>query len=303
MIDFISPEKYFNAKHIWMTCFGDNDEYTDFIFSRLITPDKVLAFSNPDGQVVGMLCLQPFTLQTLSGTADVVYIFGVATLPQWRGKGIASQLLRETQNRMSASDVVAAVLVPAGEKMFPFYEKHGFQTAFSVQKKTYTVDDLPRNPKTCVLKPAILESLIDIRNRHFGDRTLFVSWNTDYLKYIGQETRALDGDVFTVNCEDASGYVVCYPYKDLLIIKELTLPAKYVADVVAALHIRFGKEGYRLHLPDGTLENFPECNASFAMLKWYDSAAEKQLCNEKGEASYIAHVLDGPTLGVALKSI
>ena len=303
MIDYISQDKYSAAKRIWMVCFGDNNDYTDFIFSRLISPSKVLAYTDSDGQISAMLCLQPFTMVSPAGNADAVYIFGVATLPQWRKQGIASQLLRETQKRMLDSGVAVAALVPAGEKMFPFYEKQGFETTFFVQKKLYTTKDLPTNPRPCELKLIALDEMLDMRNHYYGGRTFFARWSYEYVKYIGLETQALGGEILAINCENASGYVVCYPYKDSLIIKELTVSGNIVGDVVAALHTRFGKAGSRLHLPADTFDAGSQSNVPFAMLKWYDPAVKDRLSGGKGGSPYIAHVLDGPTLGVSLKII
>ena len=306
MQGFATDETYPLVQQIWRDCFGDNEEYTSFLFKRLLDPDHVLIWSDNEEKPVAILCFHPCELQTPSEKHDAVYVFGVATLPSRRNQGISTALLRELQKLALDRGIAASVLVPAGEKLFRFYANQGYETAFSVQKRIYTKEEVSDPPKkSCRLSPLTWDSWIAMRNRHYHNRSLFLRWNRHYLEYIESETRALGGGVFEIfhddETEETSGFVVCYPYREKLIVKELAADAIHVDGVLAALHEMFDRQEYHLHLPCDMPPIRPEQGAPFAMIKWYDPNRKKTATMQSGfEAPYIAHVLDGPTLGAPL---
>ena len=303
MIDYAGRELFSSVQRIWRTCFGDNSDYTGFLFDRLLGPEDVLAYFPEPEKPAAMLCLQPFTLATPHGNADAAYIFGVATLPEWRGKGLSTALLEEAGRRLAAKGTALSALVPAGEKMFDFYAKRGYETAFSVKKAVYRAEQVSAREKTCSLTPTPFSRLAEMRDAFFAGRTLFVRWGTHYLDYIDAETRALGGDVLSISCENHEGYVVCYPYRQSLIVKEWAVPEEMFAATFAALHARYRREEYRFHLPADSTVSQAGQPIPFAMTRWYDRARQAALLDDTGGAAYMAHVLDGPTLGVPLRQI
>ena len=74
------------------------------------------------GRVVSMAHLLPF--RTAEGKR-VNYLYGVATDPEWRGRGFASELILRALRR-AESENRAVVLIPSGEDVKPFYEALGF---------------------------------------------------------------------------------------------------------------------------------------------------------------------------------
>lgn len=307
MIEFATVENYPLVQEIWRDCFGDNKEFTDFIFSRLIRPDHVLTWNSDEGKPVAMLCFQPCELRTCQKNHDAVYVFGVATLPEWRKRGISTALLQELQNQAFRRKIAASVLVPAGEDLFRFYGNQGYKTAFYAQKLIYTEKEIPIQTRNCSLSPLSLDQWVAMRDCHYRESSLFLRWSRDYLEYIVSETQALGGDLFEIKCEDRQGFVVCYPYKEKLIVKELALDAACIGDVIASLHEKFVRQEYHIHLPsDMELRKLPHPGqvTPFAMVKWHDPEQEKAVTakeiSSNGSNPYIAHVLDGPTLGAAL---
>ena len=66
----------------------------------------LLPFRTPDGQRID-------------------YLYGVATKPEWRGQGFASELILRALRR-AESESRAVVLIPSGEDVKPFYKALGF---------------------------------------------------------------------------------------------------------------------------------------------------------------------------------
>jgi ribosomal protein S18 acetylase RimI-like enzyme len=69
-----------------------------------------------------MVHLLPF--RSAEGDA-LYYIYGVATDPEWRGRGFATELMLRALRR-AESEGRAVVLIPSGEDVKPLYESLGF---------------------------------------------------------------------------------------------------------------------------------------------------------------------------------
>lgn len=305
MIEYATFDDIPAAKQIWMTCFGDNRQYTDFLFNRLVRPENVL-LRHLDGEgPVAMLCMQPFTLATPGGNAEGVYVFGVATLPERRGRGFSTELLDDVGRRCREKGIALSALVPAGEKMFEFYRRRGYETAFSVQRAALQAETLLKRNHSCSFRAVDAAIFAEIRNEFYRDRKTFVRWPMEYLAYIDAETRALGGEILAVDLGETEGAVVSYPYKGDVIVKEAAVPDDRLDEVLAGLADRYRtKTGddaeYRLHLASDVPTSFDSTVTDFAMACWFDPEKRTELASENGRASYMAHVLDGPTLGAEL---
>lgn len=304
MIEFASNDNFEQARQIWVDVFGDTEQYARFLFDRLLKPENVLFRFDDDGNPAAMLCHYPFSLVSAdrkTRKTKGAYIFGVATLPERRSRGFSTELLAEAERRLFAQGTAATVLVPAGQKLFDFYRKRGYETAFSVRRATWTEADLPNENPACMLRPAKLDSLRKFREEFYSDRELFVDWNESYLRYIDDEARALGGGTFCFDVDSRPGYVVCYPYKNAVIVKELAAEDSSIGKILTALHARYGASEYRLHLP---ADAAPKTLEPFAMAKWLDpESVSSEPVLKGGKAAYIAHVLDGPTLGAVLSDV
>ena len=54
-------------------------------------------------------------------------IYGVATDPDYRGRGLASGLMREAMRRIAEEGADAAILIPSQESLKDFYAPFGFE--------------------------------------------------------------------------------------------------------------------------------------------------------------------------------
>lgn len=291
MIGFADKNMIPALKNIWMTCFGDPLAYTDFLFDRLLRLNWVLVAKDAHKTPVSMLCMQPFTLVTSKGQLRGAYIFGVATHPEARGKGHSSALLEASERHLAREGIALSALVPAGERLFDFYAKRGYSTAFSIVKATYLAAQIPPGQHTCVLLPGNLDQLEELRNQTYGQRAMFVRWERQYLAFIDAECRLLGGEIVRIACLDAVGYAVCYRNGNVVTIKELAMPAERMPDVLAALHARYQAAAYHVYLPANQAENGYKV-LPFAMIQWYDNNMKTSLGSIPADATWIAHVLD-----------
>lgn len=109
----------------WRQAFGDGPAFTDFVFDRFA--GLAHTFAAKDGEeLIASICAVPVTM----GKYDGIYLYGVNTRPDARGKGVMDGLLRHLHETEKENGAEFAVLVPAGEKLFAYYEKYGYKTVF-----------------------------------------------------------------------------------------------------------------------------------------------------------------------------
>lgn len=294
MIRIASPSMQDELKSIWSECFGDPPAYIDFVFDRIIKPADTLVHIGGDGTVDAMLCMRSASL-CAPGVPDVkcAYIFGVATALRAQGKGFSTALLEEAHLTLSGDGFAASALVPAGERLFEFYGKRGYENCFSLKKAGVSAADMPKAPLNCVLTPWSLERMEEYRDAAFGDCLPYLKWGAEHLKAISAEARLSGGLVLRYACAGESGYAVCYRYGNAVKISEVThVGGPVLESVLAAVHSRFRAARYIVYLRADADENFSAHVLPFGMLRWYDKKTREQMLAAGGGPGYISHVLD-----------
>lgn len=120
---------------IWQTCFGDDEEYISDYLENRMTEDNMLAIYE-DGQMVSMASFLPALCRNENGDVPVRYVYAVATLPEYRNRGYAAEILSFAKEKYEE----VLVLSPAGEELTAYYEKLGFQRSISRCQITNAVD-------------------------------------------------------------------------------------------------------------------------------------------------------------------
>ena len=107
---------------MWQEIFGDDVAEIDSFFVR---HDDALPFIHKEnGEVVSMLFVVPLQMWN----KRVAYIYAVATKPEFRGRGIASSLLKEAMQQICIGekyDIIA--LIPSSAESKRLYERLGFE--------------------------------------------------------------------------------------------------------------------------------------------------------------------------------
>ncbi len=110
------------CKELWMTAFGDDEEFVDSFLVRHYSRRRMRSISL-DGRLAAMLHLLPFE----TGAGRATYIYGVATDPAFRGRGLASQLLGEALREIDARGEAAFLIpTPGNGRLRDFYARFGF---------------------------------------------------------------------------------------------------------------------------------------------------------------------------------
>lgn len=110
------------CKTLWKACFGDEESFIDTFLVRHYRRSRMLT-AQCEGQTAAMLHLVPFDTEL----GRTTYIYGVATSPHFRHRGLADQLMHEAMRIITERGDDAAFLIPSGEWLHAFYARYGFQ--------------------------------------------------------------------------------------------------------------------------------------------------------------------------------
>lgn len=158
MIRLAQSRDHQQLKSMWTRVFGDDSEAVEAYFSMRHRDDNMLVWSE-SGVIGGMLSMLPLTLMTGKEAYPARYIYAVATEPEQRGRGIATALLERAGELITALGEAAAVLAPASDSLFGYYEKRGYHTAFSLNISDFEGSALPACPVTARLPVAQPENI------------------------------------------------------------------------------------------------------------------------------------------------
>lgn len=111
------------TKELWHKCFNDSNVFLDYYYNERTAPENILC-SVEGGRVTCMLHMIPRSVIKQGKRISVTLIAGVATDPEFRGRGIAHALLNEAE---SVSNADALILKPANDGLFKFYGSIGYR--------------------------------------------------------------------------------------------------------------------------------------------------------------------------------
>lgn len=236
MIRFANENDLNDIKSLWKECFGDSEEYIQFFFSNHNVEKETLIYTI-ESKVVGMLNLLPATIKMADGYKPIRYVYAVGTLKNYRGRGIARDLLNYANQELSKIGVTT-VLVPASQTLFDYYKKQGYQTIFYMSEKQQDLSENSSLVSASSIKDVAIDAEIRIetitpneykqlRDEHF--ETLgYVSWGIESIEYAIKENKLLGGETKKVLINAKPYIVMYYVDEDSVIIKESTIPELYV---------------------------------------------------------------------------
>ena len=120
-------------KRLWKLAFGDSDTMTDNFFSTAYAPDRC-RFLQEGNTVVA-------ALYWLDGELDgwkYAYIYGVATHPEYRGKGLCRKLMTLTHRDLQNLGYAGVLLMPADAGLRTMYAGFGYRECTRISEFSCT---------------------------------------------------------------------------------------------------------------------------------------------------------------------
>ena len=219
---------------LWQTCFGDTEPFMACYESRMFRPERV-ELALLDGAVAAMLTVLPASLWTAGGgVIPCGCVYGVATLPAHRGRGLATKLLDLALRRRLGHGTDCLAVVPDTPDLFGYYGRTmGAETAFYVRELRLTAAELggavPLSPA-----PGSAEAYLAERRSCLKGRTC-LDWDREAVAFQGDICRQEGGDLFLF--PDAPGCCAAVQ-KDTdgtLLVSELLAPENCLAGCLAGI--------------------------------------------------------------------
>lgn len=107
---------------IWQDVFGDDADYVNRYLENYDAECNRIVVYGREGNVAAFLHYHRFD----AGKFTASYIFGVVTVPHYRGMGIARGMIADAMNRMAQSGDTFAILIAEDESLRSWYATMGF---------------------------------------------------------------------------------------------------------------------------------------------------------------------------------
>jgi len=120
---FLLNDTHREIENVWTTCFGDEPSFIHSFLSRHYCKDTA-QLHRENGQVVATC----FVIVCDTEIGKIGYLYAIATLPEYRNRGIAEQLVQKAIEYCKAQGLVAAALIPADKHLSDYYIRLGFAT-------------------------------------------------------------------------------------------------------------------------------------------------------------------------------
>ena len=125
MYRIAQPGEFEALARLFAASFGGGEPFARQVLAEFAGPGNV--FAAGEGGADGLLCAVPVTLTGRPGA----YYYGLTTRPEARGRGLMTGLMEYAGQELARRGCAFAALIPAGEELFGFYRRRGFEEAFS----------------------------------------------------------------------------------------------------------------------------------------------------------------------------
>lgn len=145
-----------DLKALWQEAFGDSESWLNSFFANCFSENRHHAIWEDEKTVSALYWFDCH----LDGHR-LAYIYAVATAKNYRGRGFAARLMKETHEILKGKGYTGAILVPGEKKLFDFYEKIGYRTATTIGEFAAGRGDTP-----IALRKIDAETYVNLRKQY-----------------------------------------------------------------------------------------------------------------------------------------
>ncbi len=154
---------------LWKDTFHDTDKYIKIVFDSYFSVENVFVRYEKEKLISALLCV-PYDFHcSLSSDRKVsltgMYLCGLATDPDFRGRGIMSQLMQEAESSLLRRGFDLTFLIPADGHLREYYHRKGYFDASFLSNEELRVCDL--GPIDDQLKIFSIKEAIDTGQSEF----------------------------------------------------------------------------------------------------------------------------------------
>lgn len=261
-VKYPEPHNVYAMKRMWQVCFGDTDEYINFVFEKCFKKENALvAFY--DLKPVGMLFMLPVKLKTKDKEFHGYYLYAVCTKPEYRNKGIMRQLELGAEFVAKTLNLDFLCLVPATTPLFSMYEKLGYKSTFYLGHKNLMI--FPDNHIDGIdVRNCSKEDFLSIRRCYLNKKDCYLDFYNPLKDYRFEEFQNAGGHILHITIEKDEYYIAGYKQNDTFIVKETTLDTNQLNRVLPLVAFEFDTTFFKVRGLKGKIDSIEP----FGMFKW-----------------------------------
>lgn len=208
---FSAKDKYRDSVvRLWSEAFGDTEEYIAFFLDNCPSYESVGYFD--DDKLVSMF----FMLEGQISGYKCKYLYAACTDLKYRKQGIMEKLLTFAAEHYRSMGYDGIFLVPANEKLYSYYLKFGYISAFT--KLSFRFDECSHiNAENN--NNYDLEELTDVKNNILENIEGF-RFDKKTIEYTIKEHLYNNGGIFFADDDFGKTIIFYYTADNKLIIKE-----------------------------------------------------------------------------------
>lgn len=197
---------------LWQSCFGDGRDYIELYLDNRFEMENMFVVYE-DGRPVSMASLLPVQITMDGKQQNARYLYAVATLPEYRGRGYASEIIRHAARKYNEP----LILRPEQETLATYYEALGFIRAFGgspcwifdkidarIKGAAMREDSFPEFLGAWSVSAAAPAEYKEIRDRYFAGEG-YVAWDEQAVAYALMENRFWNGKALKLTKKEACG--------------------------------------------------------------------------------------------------
>ena len=170
-------------RQLWSLAFGDTEEFMDGFYGSGFSPERCRCI--PEG---GEMAAMLYWFDCQCDGQKLAYVYGVATHPKHRNKGLCRKLMADTAALLQAKGYAGVVLVPQHPPLRQMYASMGYEDMGSVSYVNCLASEMP-----CSLRKISGEEYAVLRRQYLPRGSVFQEGaNLSFLEriyalYAGQD--------------------------------------------------------------------------------------------------------------------
>lgn len=171
-------------------CFPDEEKTVlNNFFEKSVTPENVIATFLGE-KIVNAMYLLESEIVLKSKEYNAIYVYGVCTHPEYRGKGLMKTAFKYLDESAISKSIDYLFLVPATESLFEMYKKLGYETGFTYEKSDVDFDEIFSEEQS---EAFTFEKYLQMRKKYCSDVSGYATlkenaFNSFYLP-VGEELK------------------------------------------------------------------------------------------------------------------
>lgn len=237
MIKIINAEKDMEEqlKNLWNTCFEHDEEFCEFFFNNRFAPQKALVAVD-NGKICSALhFFDGFYKDSRGKVKPALYIYGVATYPEFRKKGYASMLIDELKAR-AAKHNICALYLTAEESAWNCYERAGFKRNARLSR----TDFVPHKCSNIQWQSCEFEKFSKLRGKYLDTLNDTFLWCGRELEFMYRDINR-DGQMLCTTYDGREYYAAVRLRDDELTIIETSFPRENGDILAGSIAAHFGQ--------------------------------------------------------------